>query len=202
MDKEMLFADGSILSYKDALGSLKATISKQDLTDDTLIETIKIALYNTSIQLMKHEPINPDDCQIVAGFITWIRSIHNDKLVAPQGSKYPNNIVYDLISSLRQKKFLSSEETVLKFFLEGANARKISEGKAPHTDFIATNLVIDVLSSIKKSGIELSANATTFYQKYNSFKDYIDLQRSLETQLTDIKKNNFYAFLDSVVTRC
>ncbi|MGX6959714.1 MAG: hypothetical protein ACIPMY_00280 [Rickettsia endosymbiont of Pentastiridius leporinus] len=120
-----------------------------------------------------------EDKKVVAHFHNWAINIHNSNLTVPEGaSGFPNNIVYSIIQAFRNsnsKDELTSEEVLMLFMLEGINARKISGGETPGTNFISTILLNQVLKSanfedkktqefISKYGLD-----NDLVKQYNSF---------------------------------
>jgi hypothetical protein len=195
MTKKMYFKDAPSFDFQTAQRNLAREIGLSPFSESKDIETkIFNALKNSALQLASTSSINIEEQEVIAGFYRWVQSIHNDKLVPPTGARFPNNIIYDMLSKLRSKSDLTPEQTLLRFFLEGANGRKISNGKTPSIDFIATSLILDAINAAEKLGI-VSSQYQQFKNEYESVMNYIEPQRKLESAATQIKNNSVYGFL-------
>lgn len=131
----------------------------------------------------------------MAHFHNWAISIHNSNLIPPEGAPWPNNIVYRILQELRNSNStneLTSEEVLMLFMLEGINARKISEGETPGTNFISTILLNQVLKSanfedkkvqefISKYGLD-----NELVKQYKSFIKSYDNVRYSENSVINI----------------
>jgi hypothetical protein len=200
MTKKMYFSDGSSFDFQTAQRKLAQEIGLSPFSESKDIEAkIFNALKNSSYQLASSSSINEEEQKVMGGFYRWVQSIHNDKLVPPTGARFPNNIVYDILSKLRSKSDLNPEQTLLRFFLEGANGRKISKGKTPSIDFIATSLILDAINAAEKLDAVSSKHQQfkhqQFKNEYESVMNYIEPQRKLESAATQIKSNPAYGLL-------
>ncbi len=106
------------------------------------------------------------------------------------------NIVYDLLQELRKEHSPSAENVLLKFFLEGSNAYKISKGSVS-LNFIATTLQLEALYAIKILNVELSENAADFYRSYWDIRCYIEANKLLQNTIGELKKGNLYSTLEN-----
>lgn len=198
-EKIMYFHDGSTLTYEAALQQLAEGINRPDFSPEVLEIVILFALENTAILLNSQNMPEFEDQKILAAFYAWSHSIHNENLVTPKDARFPNNIVYDMIAYLRKKPTLTPQEMVLRFFLEGVNARKISKVNTPGLKFIATSLVLDIINAVRipvATTLFFSSETTEqFMRNYESLKNYTQLQRQLEDKLTELKKDPLYGFL-------
>lgn len=185
MSKTMYFNDGSSFDFQSAQKQLAVKVGLSAFSSSQEIEA---KIFNA---LNKEDE---DSIKVMVGFYEWVQNIHNDKLVPPKEARFPNNMVYDILASLRSKSNLTPEQTLLRFFLEGANARKISKGNTPSVDFIATSLILDAVSAAEQLGTVSSAEQQ-FKKVYESLKLYVEPQKKLESAATILKNNPVYGFL-------
>jgi hypothetical protein len=196
-EKIMYFGNRPELTYQNAFKDLATKIGKSDATPTELEGIILTALKNTAIQFNQGKSNSPDYV-IVMAFHIWVQSIHNINLIPPKGERFPNNIVFDMLKNLRDEHSLSPEETLLRFFLEGANGRKISKGNTPNLSFIATTLQIDAIDALRKAGEKISETANNFIKKYEDLRNYVSPQRQIENELTKLKDESaLYRFLST-----
>lgn len=198
LEKKMVFANGRELTYLEALTQLALRLGKEySMLEKAILEEMT----NTILSLNANTKIKEANHSGFIGLFKWVQSIHNDKLAVPSGARFPNNIIYDLLIILRNKENLTAEETLLHFFLEGSNARKISNGQTPGLAFVASsfavNVAIAVHTILKDKQKECSLATLEFYTLYSSLTAFIPAQRLLENSFSRLKKSNLFEFLSA-----
>lgn len=188
------------MTYADALALLAEGLGLPRNTAVTEIENIiKNAIFQIGISLNRHDVgENPEFNEIVRIFHRWVQDMHSERLTTGPNSTspWPNNIVYDMLSLLRQNelKFLP-EDSFLHFFLEGANGRKINKGETPGPDFIETLLLVRQLAILKELNLA-EANDIAFLNRYESLRVYEDAQENLKSLVNCLKnEDKMFKFL-------
>lgn len=200
-EKVMYFKDGKpALIYKDALKQLAIDIGQSDSSLVDLEKHILTAVLEATIALNSNKKLTAENNNILLAFYKWVQSIHNDNLAPPADARFPNNIIYDLLIMLRNQNNSTAQEILLHFFLEGANARKMSNGKTPDLDFISTALATDAVLAAKNLGVVLSGAAKQFLDHYNSLSNFSVFQKKLEAGCTKLKDDPLYAYLSAKET--
>lgn len=193
LNKTMYFKDGQApKTYRDALLEISFELG---LTGDLNIPALEAKIKETTTAeatALSTGVSNPDHAAVVA-FHRWVVSIHNDNLGAPPGARFPNNIVYDMLSNLRNDSNPQAQDVFLRFFLEGLNGRKINKGETPSLDFISTSFLLQVLSKLSTT----SSVARDFQATYDSTSAFVEPQKQLESSMTEAKKGALFGFLSS-----
>lgn len=192
LSKCMSFKDKPQMSYAEALTQLAESL-QCGCSAAEMNAALATALKNAAEQISLGSKPYATDLKVLQAFHNWIHSIHNTNLATPAGQPFPNNIVYDWLSALTRKQGRTDEETLLHFFLDGANARKICQGATPNVDFIASLGLIAVVKAVQQLTGALSPAATQFLEQYGAIEQFTTYQSKLESDIRGLSESRLYA---------
>lgn len=183
----MSFSDGSKQTYENLFNDLRTRLSlatkKYHTTVkdyDTLLNVLRSAFQGASIDLANNKVNTKNEgYKTIQAFSAWARDLHTQEL------RGQPSIIRVIMNHLRSVNNPSPEESLLALILEGVNGFKMFGKKAPHTDYLATALLVDAVNALRKLGREPGKEIKFPTEKeFKALTPYVIPQRKLESEIT------------------